>query len=168
VLNVLEQAGIRFLGIGGTSAGSINALLLAALGQPADRKSDKLLPLLADIPNRVPLAPTFGAQIGIDRAEPATIGTPAQLLGAVFTAAQHTLDNDFIRQNPDYRHLVTMIDTGSHHWLNFTMSDDDKVDLFVRGAKAAAAFLCRFDWLAYKEIRKGIAEACLASDRGIA
>jgi NTE family protein len=35
----LEQAGIRFLGIGGTSAGSINALLLAALGTPADAKA---------------------------------------------------------------------------------------------------------------------------------
>lgn len=39
----LEQAGIRFLGIGGTSAGSINALLLAALGTPGDAKSPKLL-----------------------------------------------------------------------------------------------------------------------------
>jgi len=39
----LEQAGIRFLGIGGTSAGSINALLLAALDVPAKAKSPKLL-----------------------------------------------------------------------------------------------------------------------------
>lgn len=58
--------------------------------------------------------------------------------------------HDCLRQNPDYRHLVTMIDTGSHHWLNFTMSNEDKVDLFVRGAKAAAEFLCGFDWLGYK------------------
>lgn len=34
----LEQAGLRFLGLGGTSAGSINALLLAALGPPAQAK----------------------------------------------------------------------------------------------------------------------------------
>lgn len=40
---VLEQAGIRFLGIGGTSAGSINALLLAALEEPAKPKSPKML-----------------------------------------------------------------------------------------------------------------------------
>ncbi|MEN9456998.1 MAG: hypothetical protein RL210_2517 [Pseudomonadota bacterium] len=45
----LEQAGIRFLGIGGTSAGSINALLLAALGTPADAKSPKLLQELASL-----------------------------------------------------------------------------------------------------------------------
>jgi NTE family protein len=44
---VLEQAGIRFLGLGGTSAGSINALLLAALGEPSKAKGAKLLKLLA-------------------------------------------------------------------------------------------------------------------------
>lgn len=43
----LEQAGIRFLGIGGTSAGSINALLVAALDVPSSPKSPKLLELLA-------------------------------------------------------------------------------------------------------------------------
>lgn len=40
---VLEEMGVRFLGIGGTSAGSINAMLLAALGAPAERKSPALL-----------------------------------------------------------------------------------------------------------------------------
>lgn len=40
---VLEQAGIRFLQIGGTSAGAINALLLAALGKPHEVKSEKIL-----------------------------------------------------------------------------------------------------------------------------
>lgn len=39
----LEQMGIRFLGVGGTSAGSINALLLAALDEPAKPKSLKVL-----------------------------------------------------------------------------------------------------------------------------
>lgn len=44
----LECAGIRFLGLGGTSAGSINALLIAALGKPNQPKGDKLLNLLAN------------------------------------------------------------------------------------------------------------------------
>jgi NTE family protein len=44
----LEQAGIRFLGIGGTSAGSINALLIAALNPPGEAKSPKLLKLLGE------------------------------------------------------------------------------------------------------------------------
>lgn len=43
----LEQAGIRFLGVGGTSAGSINALLLAALDVPSRPKSPVLLQEMA-------------------------------------------------------------------------------------------------------------------------
>lgn len=44
----LEQAGIRFLDIGGTSAGAITALLLAAVNKPKDQpKSEELLRLLA-------------------------------------------------------------------------------------------------------------------------
>ena len=46
---VLEEVGIRFLRTGGTSAGSINALGLAALGPPAEKKSDRLLAELADL-----------------------------------------------------------------------------------------------------------------------
>lgn len=114
-------------------------------------------------PYRVPTAPTFGAKIGIEGTEPAEITKPSQLLGAIFDAARHTLDSDFIKANPDYKHLVKMIDTGSHNWLNFTMNHGDKVDLFARGAKAAAEFLCAFDWSKYKEVRKGMVEAFQAS-----
>lgn len=47
---LLEQAGLRFLGLGGTSAGSINALVIAALGAPHEAKSEKLAEILANIP----------------------------------------------------------------------------------------------------------------------
>ncbi len=114
-------------------------------------------------PYHVPASPTFGAKIGTDRAQPAVIDKPSQLLGAVFDAARHTLDFDFISRNPDYKHLVSMIDTGDHNWLNFSMADEDKIDLFARGAAAAAAFLQGFNWTKYKSIRKGIADAFLAS-----
>src|SRR3712207_1040035 len=39
---VLEEMGIRFLRVGGTSAGSINAVLVAGLGAPQERKSTRL------------------------------------------------------------------------------------------------------------------------------
>ncbi len=45
----LESVGIRFLGIGGTSAGAINALLLAAVDSPDNLKSEKILQILADL-----------------------------------------------------------------------------------------------------------------------
>ncbi|MGE6224255.1 patatin-like phospholipase family protein [Aeromonas media] len=49
-LYTLEEAGIRFGSIGGTSAGSIAAMLLAACGSPSERKSEKIIDLIADMP----------------------------------------------------------------------------------------------------------------------
>lgn len=45
---VLEQAGIRFFSLAGTSAGAINTLLLASLGKISDAKSERILELLAN------------------------------------------------------------------------------------------------------------------------
>ena len=56
------------------------------------------------IPNSVPNAPTFGVKLGIDRHEPHRVTTPFELAIAIFNSARHTLDYDFIKRNPDYRH----------------------------------------------------------------
>ena len=45
---VLEEFGFRFLSLGGTSAGAINAVLLAAAGKPHEKRTRKLIPLLAN------------------------------------------------------------------------------------------------------------------------
>ncbi|MCB0807531.1 MAG: patatin-like phospholipase family protein, partial [Bacteroidales bacterium] len=45
---VLEQMGLRFFSLAGTSAGSINALLLASFGDISQPKSDKLIQVLAN------------------------------------------------------------------------------------------------------------------------
>ncbi len=45
---ILEQAGIRFFSLAGTSAGAINAMLLAGLGKIEDKKSEKILSILAN------------------------------------------------------------------------------------------------------------------------
>lgn len=47
---VLERVGLRFCSIGGTSAGSITALFLAALDQPEHAKVTKLIELVANMP----------------------------------------------------------------------------------------------------------------------
>ncbi|HEX2742650.1 MAG TPA: patatin-like phospholipase family protein, partial [Rubrobacter sp.] len=109
---------------------------------------------LFHVPDKEPAAPTFGAKLGPDERKFAEIDSPQQLGAAVFSAASHTLDYDFIKRNPDYERLVAYIDTGNHGWLNFDMSDEDKIDLFVRGARKAAEFLTIFDWEKYKEIRR--------------
>jgi NTE family protein len=109
---------------------------------------------LFHLPEKIPAAPTFGAKLGTDQRRSAEINSPQRLGGAVFRSASHTLDYDFIKRNPDYRKLVAYIDTGSHGWLDFDMEKEDKVDLFVRGARKAAEFLTTFDWEGYKKIRR--------------
>jgi NTE family protein len=111
----------------------------------------------------VPLAPTFGARLETDRLNPAKIETPLELITAIFEAARQTMDQEFVNQNPDYQKLITNIDTGRHHWLDFGLTDDDKKDLFIAGAQAAYNFLIGFDWLKYKQIREGIAKATIAA-----
>lgn len=49
---VLEQAGLRFAGIGGTSAGSVTALLLAASGPPVAARVEAIVRLLTTTDTR--------------------------------------------------------------------------------------------------------------------
>ncbi len=106
----------------------------------------------------VPLCPTFGVKLGLEHRTRRSISTPFGLMGAVFNSARHCLDYDFIVRHPDYRHLVTWIDTRNHNWLNFGMADKEKIQLFQAGALAAADFLDGFDWEKYKDLRAKIAE----------
>lgn len=68
-------------------------------------------------------------------------------------------DDEFIRANPDYKQVVKEIPTGHHHWLNFSLEDDAKVDLFARGVEAAKEFLQTFDWENYKQTRAALLKA---------
>jgi len=103
---------------------------------------------------KVPDAPTFGVKIGLDKAEINPNKKFFSLIGSIFNTARFSSDDNFLRTNPDFRNLIGYIDTGSHNWLNFGLTDEAKVDLFIRGAQAAAAFIHNFNWEKYKEIRK--------------
>jgi NTE family protein len=104
--------------------------------------------------NKVPDAPTFGIKIGLDKAEINQNKKFFSLIGSVFNTARFSSDDNFLRTNPDFRHLIGYIDTGNHNWLNFGLTDEAKIDLFIRGAQSASAFLNSFNWDNYKEIRE--------------
>jgi NTE family protein len=108
---------------------------------------------------RVPHAPTFGVKLGYDRIKAQRTDKFFPYLSSVFDSARHIHDFDFLLRNPDYKHIICAIDTGDHSWLNFNISDEEKLDLFRRGAQAAANFLIGFDWMDYKKIRKELAMA---------
>lgn len=78
------------------------------------------------------------------------------MFGALFNSVRHLHDYDFILRHPDYSMLIGKIDVGHHGWLDFSLSDDAKADLFIRGAEGAARFLRTFNWSDYKKIRENL------------
>jgi NTE family protein len=101
----------------------------------------------------VPRKPTFGIRFGKDRQTFNSFKTFLQFFYAIFNTMRYLHDYDFLLKNKDYKNLIGWIDTGSHSWLNFDISDDEKLDLFISGVKGAQAFLDNFDWIAYKKLR---------------
>ncbi len=106
--------------------------------------------------DKVPQRPTFGVKLGLDRNKINYVGSMdyKNLLGSCFNAARNIRDQDFISSNPDYQKLVAHIETGDHNWINFGLKDEDKLDLFRRGARKAAQFLLSFDWKKYQDLRR--------------
>lgn len=108
--------------------------------------------------SRVPLRPTLGVKLQWDEHNITIKGLPS-VIGGSFNTARHAMDNEFIKNNPDYIHLVAYIDTGTISWLDFGMQRHTKLDLFRRGAETAIDFLKHFDWTNYKRVRRTLVEA---------
>ena len=134
---------------------------------------------------KVPSMPTFGVKLQYDERCKSTEKFPVYgrgnvkslgpLAGSIFNSARHTLDFEFIKRNPDYRHLVQFIPctykkgnkTLGYNWLDFNMPDDHKAGLFIQGAKKAIEFVEGFSseyrgysskWAFYKDLRAKIIE----------
>ncbi|EAR61326.1 patatin-like phospholipase family protein [Neptuniibacter caesariensis] len=107
----------------------------------------------------IPRMPTFGIKLGVEKGEPTKIDSLVKLFGGTVSLMRSDADDEFIRANPDYKQVVKEIPTGHHHWLNFSLEDDAKVDLFARGVEAAKEFLQTFDWENYKQTRAALLKA---------
>ncbi|MCC5944983.1 MAG: patatin-like phospholipase family protein [Bernardetiaceae bacterium] len=103
---------------------------------------------------QVPRMPTFGVKIGVPRAKPNEFTNVLGLSKAIIDASRQVADYNFLLQNRDYRQLISWIDVKGYDWLDFRLGDEAKITLFLQGAEAAARFLEKFDWKAYKELRK--------------
>jgi predicted acylesterase/phospholipase RssA len=90
----------------------------------------------------VPLKPTLGIKLEFeDDAESRSIDSFKTLTGAMVSTMRYFYDRDFISKHNIYNKTVRSIDTGNIHWLNFDLKDNDKIELFFRGALSAAIFL---------------------------
>jgi len=90
-----------------------------------------------------PRLPTFG--IRLDDTDPdatkdqyTTIGGFA---GAMIGTLRSHYDREFLIKNADFNRTVGRIDVRGINWLNFNISDKEKLELFRRGAEAATRFL---------------------------
>lgn len=93
-----------------------------------------------DLP--VPLKPTFGIKLEFeDDAASRQIITYPSLVGAMVSTMRFFYDRDFMSKHNMYNKTVRSIDTGKIHWLNFDLTDENKIELFFRGALSAAIFL---------------------------
>lgn len=104
----------------------------------------------------IPSRPTFGVKLGLERVKTNQIKNVGNLLYACFDSARNLRDFEFIKENLDFQRLVAYIDIKDQNWLDFNISDEKKLELFIAGAKEAKRFLENFDWEGYKKIRKTI------------
>jgi len=135
--------------------------------------------------NKVPSMPTFGVKLEYDQRCKSPDKFPSfgrgdlkdlgPLAGAIFNSSRHTLDYEFIKRNPDYRHLVQFIPCTykeggkvlGYNWLDFNMPEEHKTGLFNQGAMKAIEFVKEFSsehmgfsskWQFYKDLRAKLIE----------
>ena len=89
-------------------------------------------------------APIFGIKIGADRNTYNVCDSFGGFASAMLGSMMSFYDNDFFMQHPELAQFVGVIDSGDYNWLDFKISDEGKLDLFVRGARAAQVFLKNF------------------------
>ena len=110
------------------------------------------------VTGKVPSCPTFGVKLGTDQRSTTGFNGLRHYAWSIFDSSRHCLDYDFIVSNPDYKQLVSCIDTKDVDWLDFDLCDEDRLNLFISGASAADEFLRKFDWGKYKLLRERLLE----------
>ncbi|MDP4262142.1 MAG: patatin-like phospholipase family protein [Bacteroidota bacterium] len=112
-----------------------------------------------------PRLPSFG--IDLDDSRPGDSDPEPEnwsllgYFGRMFNTIRFYYDKDFLLKNKVFQKGIGTIPLAGYNWLNFFLSDQDKIDMFVRGAKAATEFLMKFDWEGYKDERKDMRKKLL-------
>ncbi len=105
-----------------------------------------------------PRLPSFGIDLDDskpgDESKQATSWSLLGYFGRMFNTIRYYYDKDFLLKNKVYEKGIGKIPLAGYNWLNFFLSDKDKIDMFVLGAKAATKFLMEFDWETYKGERE--------------
>lgn len=110
------------------------------------------LNVFSSILNPVPRMPTFGVKLyeGEQIDDIAKAETILQYANSLVATIRGYYDKDFLIRNPSFRHGVTYVNLTGYSSINFFMEEDEKMQLFLHGALAAANFLKSFNWTEYK------------------
>jgi NTE family protein len=124
----------------------------------------------------VPRLPTFGIELDDEKPKPKDkpkmpkqMSLPAYLY-RMFNTVRFYYDKDFLIKNELYKKGVGKIIVFDFNWLNFSISNEEKINLFVRGAQAAGEFLLGndtkpgFNWDDYKNKRVAVYEKVTAKN----
>ncbi len=99
--------------------------------------------------------PTFGIMLEDEDAKPGqSFSGFGSYLWAIFNTVRYYYDRDFLIKNSIFKKCIGRIDVRKFNWLNFNLSEKEKIQLFIKGAEAAAIFLKGFDWAGYKNYRQ--------------
>ena len=76
-----------------------------------------------------------------------------EYLGGLFNTIRYYYDKDFLIKNNVFKKGIGKIYLSEFNWLNFFVTEEEKIKMFVKGAQAASDFLINFDWRAYQQGR---------------
>ena len=118
----------------------------------------------------IPRLPSFG--IDLDDSSPGDAGKQAEnwslmgYFGRIFNTIRFYYDKDFLIKNKVFKKGIGTIHLQGYNWLNFFLSNRDKIDMFAKGAEAAKDFLKGFDWDGYKGNRSEMKAELLKHEPG--
>ncbi|MBB6370014.1 patatin-like phospholipase family protein [Chryseobacterium shigense] len=108
----------------------------------------------------IPTRPTFGIKLEYDNDDLyKLIDNETKLALSMISTMRYFYDRDFLIKNSNFKKTVRSVDTGDISWLNFNPSRNEKIELFYRGALAAAIFLSGEN-LTSEEKNKLMQKAC--------
>ncbi len=105
-----------------------------------------------------PRLPSFGIDLddsvaNIETDEDVLPSNLASYLGGLFNTIRYYYDKDFLIKNNVFKKGIGKIHLSEFNWLNFFISEDEKLKMFIRGAESARDFLLNFDWAKYQHER---------------
>lgn len=108
----------------------------------------------------VPRLPSFGIDLDDSKPDDESQNPVKWSIGGYFGRMFNTIrfyyDKDFLLKNKMYEKGIGKVPLSDYNWLNFFLTNKDKVNMFIAGAKAATEFLIDFDWQTYKDARKNM------------